>query len=239
MDVSILFPLLATTISMSSELLLECYVQNTDKKVITIFRLNQPFFDRYLTDTIKMGNLTLNFVNNNFSKLNETKMATITEKISKKSVIRITEHSDKLFTSTNNSCSSNKRRKHFALIFTTVLNHKDEEGNFCSLQRTNLTVFGNFSLKFLCKSPSSRFEHCHTYKICLSEYVAGTNEACIYYDHSCVTRDKYSLVILSIMVILLALPMLFLLWKISHKLIDFVKNSLTDIDTCHLVVSWK
>ena len=86
MDVSILFPLLATTISMSSELLLECYVQNTDKKVITIFRLNQPFFDRYLTDTIKMGNLTLNFVNNNFSKLNETKMATITEKISKKSV---------------------------------------------------------------------------------------------------------------------------------------------------------
>ena len=171
MDVSILFPLLATTISMSSELLLECYVQNTDKKVITIFRLNQPFFDRYLTDTIKMGNLTLNFVNNNFSKLDETKMATITEKISKKSVIRITEHSDKLFTSTNNSCSSNKRQKHFALIFTTVLNHNDEEDNFCSLQRTNLTVFGNFSLKFLCKSPSSRFEHCHTYKFCLSEYV--------------------------------------------------------------------
>ena len=75
MDVSILFPLLATTISMSSELLLQCYVQNTDNKFITVFRLNQPFFDRYLTDTIKMGNLTLNFVNKNFSKLDETKMA--------------------------------------------------------------------------------------------------------------------------------------------------------------------
>ena len=121
------------------------------------------------------------------------------------------EHSDKLFTSTNNSCSSNKRQKHLALTFTTVLNHKDEEGNVYSFQRTNLTVFGNFSLNFLCKSPISRFEHCHTYNICLSEYVAGTNETCIYYDHSCVTRDKYSLVILSIMVILLALPMLFLL----------------------------
>ena len=224
MDASILFLLLTSTISMTSELLFECYVQNIDNKVITIFRLNQPIFDRYLTDTIKKVNLTLNFINKNFSKLEEIMMATITEKISNKSVIRITEYRGKLFTSKRNSCSSNESRKHSALTFTTDLNHKDEEGNVCSIQRTNLTIFGNFSLKFLCKSPISRFKHCQTYKICLSEYAVGTNDTCIYYDRSCVTQDKYSLVILSFMIILLVLPMLFFLWKISHKLIDLVKN---------------
>lgn len=142
-----------------------------------------------------------------------------------------------MFTSTCNSCPSNENRKHLALPFTTVLNHRDEEGNVCSLQRTNLTIFGNFSLKVLWKSSFSRLKYCHTYNICLSEYVARTNDTCIYYDHSCVTQDKYSLVILSIMVILLSLPMLFFLWKISNKLIDLVKNSYTDVGTRLLVIS--
>ena len=62
MDVSTLFLFLVTTISMTSEMLFECYVQTTDNKVITIFRLNQPVFDRYLTGTIKEENLTSNFL---------------------------------------------------------------------------------------------------------------------------------------------------------------------------------